>query len=132
MVHIVLSFPALSGAKEQELTDWLRNTFAPAVLQSHHSVLAFHVVKPEEGARKAGYSSKSYEGVRLAQQSDDPASEERSKLILLIEFSYTRSAVMNKSRSPMLKAQMVEHLQNYFAGKMESNQLYELLCVANE
>lgn len=132
IAHIVLSFPELSQGKIKELDDWIARTLAPAVLSSHHSVLSFHALRPNEAAGKAGSSSKSYEGVHFTPASSNgDRAQGGSKLILLIEFSYTKSTVMKKSRSPMLKASLVEYVKSLEA-EFEENQLYELLCVANE
>jgi hypothetical protein len=132
IVHIVFSFPELSKEKRQELDNWIVNQLAPAVLSSHHSILSFHALRPNEAAGKAGSSSKSYERVQFTHAPPSGGgSQGRSKLILLVEFSYTKSTVMKKSRSPMLKASLMEYLHSLGA-ENEANQLYELLCVANE
>lgn len=132
IAHIVFSFPELSKEKRQELDDWIVNTLAPAVLSSHHSILAFHALRPDEAAGKAGSLSKSYERVQFTQATPSGGgSQGRSKLILLVEFSYTKSTVMKKSRSPALKASLMEYL-HALGAENEANQLYELLCVANE
>ena len=126
IAHLVLEFPE---DKEQELRDWVVNTLSAGVLASHHSVLALHVVEPDEAAGKAGSSSVSYQQVRLTQGHDVFGSSK--KWILLVEFSYTRTGVMKHSRSPMLKESLVEKLSS-LGGKVVSNQVYELLCVATE
>lgn len=126
IVHTVVTFPF---AKEQELRQWIMGTLSPSILSSHHSVLAFHVVQPDEAATKSGNSSKSYDAVKLP--TADPRAESEGKFILLVEFAYTRATVMKRSQNPALRADMTEQLSS-FGATIVSNQLYELLCVASE
>lgn len=131
IAHIVLTFPSLSPQQDQDLDEWVVNTLSPSVLSSHHSVLAFHALRPDETATSAGNASKSYDAVRLPERTSSEANQRIRKMILLVEFSYTKSAVTSQSRTPMLKASLMEYL-NTLEVKVASNQLYSLLCVANE
>ncbi|KAF2096427.1 hypothetical protein NA57DRAFT_78032 [Rhizodiscina lignyota] len=129
IVHIVISFPPLSSDKEQELRNWAVSTLTPRVLASHHSVLAVHIVQPDDAATKTGNSSKSYDTVKVIKK--DRESESGNKWILLVEFAYTKNAVLKHAKSPALKESFMEYITSLGA-KVESNEVYELLCVANE
>ncbi|KIX94161.1 uncharacterized protein Z520_10187 [Fonsecaea multimorphosa CBS 102226] len=73
LAHVVLEAPAAAETRAS-LTNWLAHECWAMLCTHFSSLLAMHVLEPDEAATSAGSSTKSYDGVNFKQHQQDPKS----------------------------------------------------------
>jgi hypothetical protein len=112
------------------------NRAAPLVLQRHHTLVSYHLIKQNDEASNIGNSTASYKDVQFA--SDKPQSHEikrpaavkGSKWYIILEWASRIGAPGTKEKRQHILGLVQEQLISNGA-EVHSGGIYELICSAN-
>lgn len=123
IAHIVFQPPPTAESRQQ-VQNWIAHRGWPALAQYPGS-LAIHLIEHDGQASSSGSSTKSYDGVRFQEQSNNS----QGRWILLIEYAETITAPCAKHQSTA--ANLMEGIRGCGIQAAEV-QFYSLICAVSE